>query len=107
MTPPVKIFALVKQGPGFYFVQVSPVEWHTVDLRAFKGNGSCTCTVFHGCCKFLLEHGSTKRWRCDHILAARDWMLENEVLASDEKIIEMPGNYDNPLRNMGVLPDGG
>lgn len=103
----MKIFALTTHGPGFYFAQVSPVEWHTVDLRAFNGNGSCTCATFYGCCKFLLQHQgeSGKRWRCDHILAVRDWVMEHEVPAlieRTEKIVEMPLPNERHLADTGL-----
>lgn len=73
-------------GPLTYRVAMSG-EVHTVRLGAFSGNGSCDCSTFTGCCQFLLEHGSQRYTRCDHILAARQVFEANRTA---EKIVLVP-----------------
>lgn len=89
-TPPFEIKPLGRQlylCDGFH-----------VDLRAFDWNGSCTCPTFAGCCRFVLERqviarDQGKRWRCDHVLATRAWVMETifpAIVEEQEKIIELP-----------------
>lgn len=84
-------------SPHVYAVaESSPATIHTVDMRAFARNGSCTCPVFQGCCRFLLKHQTIdKPWRCPHILAVIQWIHDNEywpLIDRTEKIIELPTN---------------
>lgn len=103
----VKITSITPLGSGIYSVVSSPHEKHTVDLRALSGNGACTCATFTDCCAFLIQQQrGAKRWRCDHILAVRLWVLEHEyptLIERTEKIIEMPTAYDATAS----LPDSG
>lgn len=76
-------------------------ERHTVDLRAYSWNGSCTCRAFTGCARFVLKHQgeSTNResTRCSHILAVRDFVMETEypmLVERTEKIIELPTAHE-------------
>lgn len=75
-----------------YAVKSSPNDKQTVDAAAFDWNGSCTCGTFTGCCLPLLVT-TRKRWRCPHILAVREWIMEHEypeMIERSEKIIELP-----------------
>lgn len=88
--------AITPLGAGVYSVVSSPVQTHRVDLRAWNWNGQCTCETFSGCCLFLLTNQEKpKRQRCPHILAVREWVMENEypdLVDQSEKIIELPTN---------------
>lgn len=94
------ITAVTSFGSGIYEVVSSPNEKHTVDLRAYSLNGSCTCSVFTGCCAPIMQYQrGGKRWRCDHINAVRQWVMEYEypdLIDRTEKIIELPTEYERP-----------
>ena len=84
---------------GAHPVTINPIGDHcyqvdgfTVSLAEYARNGSCTCHTFQKCCKYLLAR-TDKPWRCDHILAARDYAFETEFWAlvdGNNKIIELP-----------------
>lgn len=56
-------------------------RWHLVDIAEFNGNGFCGCEFFAFRQQPLLtratpaEQGMGK-WRCKHIVAARDFALD-------------------------------
>lgn len=81
----VKIVSIRSIGPQVYAVSLPPIPGGTaapdltVNLRAFSWNGSCDCGTFTGCCEPLLIAGARKRWRCEHINAARQWFMEHEL----------------------------
>lgn len=81
-------------GSGRYAVNTAGVR-HTVDVRAWRYNGDCTCPTFTGCCLYLLTNQrDSRRQRCDHTLAVREWIMEHEwpsLTEAANKIIEMPG----------------
>lgn len=55
----------------------------TIDLAAHDGNGSCTCPIFiNGCLPVL---GRAEFTRCDHILLAREYLIENIIRAGLEE----------------------
>lgn len=72
------------------------VDSHTVDVRAWQWNGSCTCLTFTGCCLYLLTNQRiSRRQRCDHINAVRAWIIEHEyptLIEATEKIITLTSN---------------
>lgn len=91
----MKILSITPLGSQVYAVRDSLHKTRTVSLRAFEWNGSCDCPTFTDCCKPLLDLGSEKRWRCDHIIAARQWMMEHEMPKvlkelEDENIVVLP-----------------
>lgn len=78
-------------GSQCYTVVDSSHAVCTVDLRAFARNGGCTCDTFTRCCRFLLAR-TDKPWRCEHIMACRDYAFETEYWAlvdHMEKVIEL------------------
>lgn len=92
------ISAINPLGSQCFTVLVSSpaTQRYTVNLRAFSRNGSCTCATFTGFCKFVLKHQEKDRpWRCPHILAVRDYVMDNgywDLVDQVEKIIELPTN---------------
>ena len=87
-------FEIKPFGSGIY-----TCDGYRVDLKAWNWNGCCSCATFTGFCLFMLTNQITqpgkkpKRQRCDHILAVREWVMENsypEISEQFEKIIEMP-----------------
>lgn len=72
--------------PWTYRVRVKSNSYlyEKVDLSAYNWNGSCTCAAFEFCCRPRLMHHSRNAHeniedaRCDHILQAREWVMDNE-----------------------------
>lgn len=93
----MKITSVEYHGSQVFTVTQVPshpacVSKFSVDLRAANWNGSCTCQTFTEVCSYLLRVNPTKRQRCDHIIAARQWFMENEVpkLLTDENFVLLP-----------------
>ena len=101
------ILSITPLGSQCFTVADSTPANHHVDLREYARNGSCTCNVFMSCCRHLLKLQKVdKAWRCDHILAARDFAFETEFWAlvdRSEKIIELT---TNELSGIDHLPLG-
>ena len=90
------ILAITSLGSQCFTVADSSPAKHHVDLRAFARNGSCTCSVFMGCCRHLLHLQKVdKAWHCEHILAARSFAFDTEfwpLLDRCEKIVVLTEN---------------
>lgn len=104
------ITSITSLGSYRYTVTDDRPETQTVDVRAWNYNGKCTCATFTGCCLYLLTNqpDPRQRQRCDHIIAVREWIMENDwpTLAEHaEKIIELPTTHDRHLADTGL--DGG
>jgi hypothetical protein len=87
----MKILSVQPLGSQIYAVTDSSPSKATVDLKAHGWNGSCNCPAFTECCAVLLS-ATKKRWRCDHINAVRQWVMENEfpsLVEQAEKIITL------------------
>lgn len=91
-------------GSGRFTVDVSKRERHTVDVRSLNWNGECDCATFKEYCLFMLLHQDQKhrerRQRCAHILAVREWIIENEypfLVDLAEKIIELPTTNESRM----------
>lgn len=82
---------ITSQGSGVY-----RADGHTVDVRAWQWNGSCTCLTFTGCCLYLLTNQQKPRHqRCDHIEQVHKWIMNNEypvLIEANEKIITLTSN---------------
>lgn len=106
----MKILSIQSLGSQrFTVVTDSTPSVATVNLRAFDWNGGCSCRVFRLCCRFVLKHQgqSEKRQRCEHILAVRQWVMENiypRMIEDAEKIVTLtPTDYEKTaLTDSGV-----
>lgn len=70
-------------------------EVHTVNLRAFGWNGSCTCDVFTCCAMFLIQMNPQNRQRCIHLEAVREWVMENQYPQMVENNIVVLPDYES------------
>ena len=70
-------------------------EVFLVNLTDHNLNGSCTCAAFSSCIH-RLESGTTRRIRCRHIVAAREYALDHS-LREHRKALERRAGLVEPV----------
>ncbi len=108
----LSVFPIAGEGLCFTVRSRSrPRLEHRVELEAYDFNGSCGCEAFEFFLESKLKRGERDstgdKYRCPHICAARNWLLDRKLLPQIAGTINNKGKHHGNQERLPTARKGG